>query len=360
MLPILFRIVIPPGWTWVVALGVALALVVGRAWSYRRQAERQKKPVSWGEALWSDKAVLLVVAAGLAAAWRTGVLDRTVSLPLHSYGLMLALAFVSAIWLAQKEAERQGQDAQAVGDLAFWVVVSALVGSRLYFILVNWNDYFGSNAMVVTAVGRIPRILAFWEGGLVFYGGFIAAVIASWWFLRRRNIPFLPYADSLIPSVAFGQFLGRIGCFGAGCCWGRECGDLPWGARFPPESMAYQSMAARANPWKYLDASRLHTLPIHPVQLYESLGELLLFGFLTLWLRPRKRFNGQVMAAWLMLYALLRATTETFRGDVERGVYMGLGAGQWTSIFIFAVGVAVWVIGQRRTRGELEALPAGG
>jgi phosphatidylglycerol:prolipoprotein diacylglycerol transferase len=66
------------------------------------------------------------------------------------------------------------------------------------------------------------------------------------------------------------------------------------------------------------------------------------------------------MAAWLMLYALLRATTETFRGDVERGVYMGLGAGQWTSIFIFAVGVAVWVIGHRRTRGELEALPAGG
>lgn len=359
MLPVIFRIVVPPGWTWVLALAVALAVVVGRAVSYRRQSARQRKPVSWGEALWSDKGVLLAVVIGLAAAWRSGLLDRPVSLPLHSYGLMLALAFVASIWLAQKEAARQGQDAQAVGDLAFWVVISALVGSRVYFILVNWNDYFGSNAMVTTGLGRIPRILAFWEGGLVFYGGFIAAVITSWWFLRQRKIPFLPYADSLLPSVAFGQFLGRIGCFGAGCCWGRSC-DLPWAARFPPESMAYQSMAARTEPWRFIDPSRLHTLPIHPVQLYESLGELVLFGFLTLWLRPRKRFNGQVMAAWLMLYAGLRATTETFRGDVERGVYLGLGAGQWTSMIIFAAGVLVWVVGSRRTRAQLAAGPGGG
>jgi phosphatidylglycerol:prolipoprotein diacylglycerol transferase len=117
-------------------------------------------------------------------------------------------------------------------------------------------------------------------------------------------------------------------------------------------------MAARVNPSRFLDPDHLHTLPIHPVQLYESLGELLLFAFLALWLRPRKRFNGQVMAAWLMLYACLRAVTETFRGDVERGVWMGLGAGQWTSIVIFATGLAIWVVGSRATKAAVAKLPA--
>jgi phosphatidylglycerol:prolipoprotein diacylglycerol transferase len=194
---------------------------------------------------------------------------------------------------------------------------------------------------------------------MVFYGGFIAAALAAAVYLRVKKVAFLPWADTLIPSVAFGQFLGRIGCFGAGCCWGRSCDPaLPWAARFPPESLAFQSMAARVNPARFIDPDHLHTLPIHPVQLYESLGELLLFAFLALWLRPRKRFNGQVMAAWLMLYAFLRAVTETFRGDVERGVWMGLGAGQWTSIVIFATGLAIWVVGSRITKAAVAKLPA--
>jgi phosphatidylglycerol:prolipoprotein diacylglycerol transferase len=177
-------------------------------------------------------------------------------------------------------------------------------------------------------------------------------------YLRVKKMPFLPWADTLIPSVAFGQFLGRIGCFAAGCCWGRSCDPaLPWAARFPPESLAFQSMAARTNASRFIDPDHLHTIPIHPVQLYESLGELLLFAFLAIWLRPRKRFTGQVMSAWLMLYALLRTTTETFRGDVERGVYQGLGAGQWTSMGIFAAGIAIWVVGSRNTKKAVAALP---
>jgi len=358
MLPVLFQIVVSPAWTWVVAVGIALAVVGTRAISFRKHGAREGKKVSWGEALWADKATLGALLVAFLVAWRSGVLDETIRVPLHTYGVMLALAFVAAIWLAQKEAARQGQDPQQVGDVSFWILVSSLVGARLYFILVNWGDYFGSNAMVTTRFGRIPRFFALWEGGMVFYGGFIAAALAAAVYLRVKKIPFLPWADTLIPSVAFGQFMGRIGCFSAGCCWGRSCDPaLPWAARFPPESLAFQSMAARVNPARFIDADHLHTLPIHPVQLYESLGELLLFAFLAIWLRPRKRFNGQVMAAWLMLYAVLRAVTETFRGDVERGVYMGLGAGQWTSIGIFATGVAIWVVGSRATRKAVAALP---
>src|SRR5512137_1445363 len=360
MLPVLFQIAVAPGWSWVLAGAVALAVILGRAVSFRKGASRDGKKASWGEAIWADKAVVGAILVAFLAAWRSGVLEETIRLPLHTYGVMLALAFVAAIWLAQKEAERQGQDPQLVGDLAFWILVSSLVGGRLYFIAVNWTDYFGANAFVATRAGSIPRILALWEGGLVFYGGFIAAALAAAVYLRLKRMPFLPWADTLIPSVAFGQFLGRIGCFGAGCCWGRSCDEaLPWAARFPPESLAFQSMASRANPARFISPDHLHTLAIHPVQLYESLGELLLFAVLAVWLRPRKRFHGQVMAAWLMLYALLRTTTETFRGDVERGVYLGLGTGQWTSILIFATGLAIWVVGSRATRKAVAALPAG-
>jgi phosphatidylglycerol:prolipoprotein diacylglycerol transferase len=195
----------------------------------------------------------------------------------------------------------------------------------------------------VTPFGRIPRVLAFWEGGLVFYGGFIGAALTAWWYMRRHAMPFLAHADTLIPSVAIGHFFGRLGCFCAGCCWGDVAHrHLPWLAKFPPESLAYQTFASRANPAAYLAGDRLATLPLHPTQLYESFGELGLFLLLVLVVRPGKRFHGQVLATWLMLYAVLRTVVELFRGDVERGVWLGLGAGQWTSMVIFAVGAAIW------------------
>ncbi len=138
--------------------------------------------------------------------------------------------------------------------------------------------------------------------------------------------------------------MGRLGCFAAGCCWGDVAhGHLPWAARFPPASLAYQTLAGRENPAAYIAADRLTTLPLHPVQLYESFGELAIFLVLVLVVRPRKRFHGQVLATWLLLYAILRTVSELFRGDVERGVVAGLGVGQWTSLAIFAVGVAMWV-----------------
>jgi phosphatidylglycerol:prolipoprotein diacylglycerol transferase len=350
MLPVLFTLHVPATWAKPAVALLVVVIALGRAWAFRRRrGGDEEKRVSWGAALWDDRwfiATLLVVAAAL---WRAGFLDEDVSLPLHGYGLLLATGFLVAIWLAQREGRRQGQDPESIADLSFWILVSSLVGSRVYFILVNWNDYFGPNAWVSTRFGRIPRLLAVTEGGLVFYGGFIAAVLTAWWILRRRRMAFLPYADTLIPSVAVGQFFGRLGCFAAGCCWGKLCdARLPWAARFPPESLAYQSFAARADPSRFLSADRLTTLPLHPTQIYESLGELLLFLLLVLVVRPRKRFHGQVMATWLMLYAVLRSAVELFRGDLERGVVAGLSVGQWTSVAIFAAGAAIWVMGRRR------------
>jgi phosphatidylglycerol:prolipoprotein diacylglycerol transferase len=343
MLPVLFHVVVPAGLGKPLAVVVLVAVAALRALAYVRRARREKRKASFGAALADDVWTTGILAVVAVALWRSGLLDGELRLPVHTYGLLIASAFLVGIWLAQREARRRGQDPERVADLSFWILVAALVGSRVYYILVNWGDYFGARALVSTPLGRIPRLLAIWEGGLVFYGGFIGAALTAWWYLRRHRMPFLAYADTLIPSVAFGHFLGRLGCFAAGCCWGDVVhGHLPWAARFPPGSLAYQTFAGREHPAAFLAPDRLTTLPLHPVQLYESFGELAIFLFLVAYVRPRKAFHGQVLASWLLAYAVLRTVVELFRGDIERGVVLGLGVGQWTSIVIFAVGAAIW------------------
>ena len=258
--------------------------------------------------------------------------------------------------LAGRAARLAGLDRERVMDLCFWILLAAMVGSRVLFIIVNWEDYAHDPA----------SIFAFWKGGLVFYGGFIGAVLVSIWYMRKHRMSFFPYADAIIPSVAIGHAIGRLGCFAAGCCWGASCDPhLPWAARFPPESLAYQSQLT--NHVIQLGAAR--TLPIHPTQLYEALGELGIFVALTLW-RTRKRFQGELLALYLILYAPLRALIETMRGDEERGrVFNFLGAlarGAWwnlstselISVAIFALGVVLYVTLGRRAGGRTDPVAA--
>src|SRR5512133_2380369 len=278
MLPVLFHIVVPAGFGKPAVVLAVVLITVLRAVAWVRRARRDGEKAGFLRALRDDATTGIVLAIIAAVLWRAGLLDGEIRLPLHTYGLLIASAFLVGIWLAQREARRRGQDPEKLADLAFWILVAALVGSRVYFILVNWGDYFGPNALVATSFGRIPRLLAFWEGGLVFYGGFIGAALTAWWYMRRHKMAFLAHADTLIPSVAFGHFLGRLGCFCAGCCWGGVAhGHLPWAVSFPPESLAFQTFAGRENPAAFLSADRLTTLPLHPVQLYEAFGELAIF-----------------------------------------------------------------------------------
>jgi phosphatidylglycerol:prolipoprotein diacylglycerol transferase len=352
MLPILFSIVIPAGLVRPAAVLAVLLVVLGRAFAWRRRSARDGHPVSWATALGDDWVISAVLVAALGVLWRAGLLDADLRVPLHTYGLLIATGFITGIWLAQREGQRRGQDPERIADLTFWILVAALVGSRVYFILVNWRDYFEPGSfLVATSFGRIPRVLAIWEGGLVFYGGFIGAVLVAWLYMRRHAMGFLAHADTLIPSVALGHFFGRLGCFSAGCCWGDVAhAHLPWAVRFPPQSLAFQTFAGRATPGAFLAADRTATLPLHPTQLYESFGELGLFLLLILVVRPRKRFHGQVLATWLLLYAVLRSVVESFRGDVERGVVLGLGVGTWTSLLIFAAGAVLFATAGRRAR----------
>jgi phosphatidylglycerol:prolipoprotein diacylglycerol transferase len=128
---------------------------------------------------------------------------------------------------------------------------------------------------------------------------------------------------------------------------------------FPPGSLAYEAFAGAPDAHAHLLPGGGGTLPLHPTQLYESFGELGLFLALAFVIRPRKRFDGQVLASWLLGYAVLRATIEAFRGDVARGVVAGLGVGAWTSIAIFVIGVLVWVSARRSALARLPAASAG-
>ena len=209
---------------------------------------------------------------------------------IHTYGFFVALAFLSAIFISKREARLAGEDPEKMGDLIFWVMGAAIIGSRLFYVVIYHYKYFP---------GDILGIFKIWEGGLVFYGGFIGAIVASIIFLKVNKMNVWKAADIVTPTVPFGHFLGRLGCFSAGCCYGKEC-TLPWAVVFKhPESLAKKFV------------------PVHPTQLYESLANLVIFG-LVMFLKRYKKFDGQVFWIYVIVYALTRAVIETFRGD-DRG-----------------------------------------
>jgi phosphatidylglycerol---prolipoprotein diacylglyceryl transferase len=359
MLPVLFTISLTPAWAPLVAAAVALAVGAWQARGARAASEPWKKVAEAG-AIWAGGTALVLYLAVklLGESGNNDLLHltRPLAIPAHTYGLLIATAFLVAMQLAGHAASRAGLNRERVMDLCFWILLAAMAGSRILFIIVNWDEYARDPASV----------FAIWKGGLVFYGGFIGAVAVSVWYMRKHRMSFFPYADAIIPSVAIGHAIGRLGCFAAGCCWGAACDPhLPWAARFPPESLAYQSQLAS----RLIPQGALRSIPIHPTQLYEALGELCIFVALTLW-ASRKRFHGELLALYLILYAPLRATIETMRGDEERGrvlnfigpaargAWWNLSTSELISIGIFAAGVLLYVALGRRAGGRAEPAAA--
>jgi phosphatidylglycerol:prolipoprotein diacylglycerol transferase len=178
-------------------------------------------------------------------------------------------------------------------DLFFYTVLSAIIGARVLFVLINF-DVYRQNPM---------QIFKIWEGGLVFYGGLVLAAIVALWYMRWHRLPFLKWADLMSPLIALGLSFGRVGCFLAGCCYGKET-SLPWAVVFKnPDSLA-----------------RLN-VPVHPTQLYDAANGLAIFFFLT-WMEKRKTFDGQIFWLFLFLYSMTRFFIEIFRGD-PRGFLFG-------------------------------------
>lgn len=365
MLPILYTFVFKTPLAQGVLYLLAVGLVAYAAWAGWRGAsgkpDKHGEPTAPARADQVQRAVIFgVIGAGLAYFGLYYALPSSAFLgskgegiPIHTYGVMIATGFILAVLLSGAQAKREWRGEEGlrkrdqIMDLAFWVLLAGLGGSRLLFVIVNWKQYADN-----------PSDLLSLGGGLVFYGGLIGATIAGYVYTRIYKIEFFRLADLAMPTVSLGQCFGRLGCFSAGCCWGDVAKEnYIFGAEFPGAGLARNlfgqfsntsSLAAdsMSKDMRWVDpvtgqifanqnaseglvqiskwvSEHGHTLPVHPTQIYESLGQFAVMLIL-LFMRRYRRFHGQIFAMWLMAYAVLRSTVELFRGDVERGTLNGL------------------------------------
>jgi len=251
---------------------------------------------------------------------------------LHPYGLLLAAAFLAALFLSGPRIRRRAGVGQAVVlDLFQIILLSSIVGARIFFVAFHWDLYRAAPL----------HALAIWEGGMTLYGGLLLPIPAVWIMLRRRRISFLDVADCVAPSLALGIAIGRIGCFLRGCCYGLPT-DSPLGLRFPEGGEASlqgrRILLERGVAYADLPASPA----LHPTQLYSSFGGLLIF-LLVLWIERRVRYRGAMFGAFLLLYGAHRMIMDLFRYyDPASSGAWGLTVSQWVSVGFLAAGLLVW------------------
>jgi phosphatidylglycerol---prolipoprotein diacylglyceryl transferase len=170
---------------------------------------------------------------------------------LHTYGVLVAVAFLTALWLVGRLAKQRKMDVDAVTNLGIYCALSAIAGAKLMMFVVDFK-YYREHPEQIFSIATL-------QAAGVFYGGLIAALLVSWWYMRRKGLPMLATADLFAPAIALGHGIGRLGCFAAGCCWGIAC-ERPWAVTF-------------TNPVANdLVGVPLGT-PLHPTQLYEAIAE---------------------------------------------------------------------------------------
>jgi phosphatidylglycerol:prolipoprotein diacylglycerol transferase len=265
-------------------------------------------------------------------------LFRIGNFPINTYGVLLALAFLAALIIAARLAARDGLPRERVYDLGLWMLLAALVGSK---VLMLWTEpLYRENPSSLFS-------LDFLRSGGVFYGGFLGAVLTGYFLIKRYGLPWWKTADAFAPGIALGQAIGRQGCFAAGCCWGKPT-TLPWGVKFTEAGHEVTGVPIDVH--------------LHPTQLYESFAALAIFFFL-LWLHKHKRFTGQVILFYGLLYALTRFTIEFFRDD-PRGDVMGLtsmtglSTSQLISLLIGIASIVILIVRRRAVGGGAGKVPA--
>ncbi len=238
------------------------------------------------------------------------ILFRIGSFEIHSFGVMMALAWLAASRYLDGRFRSAGWPRDAVADLVLWSLIGALVGARILYLIVEFPSWMDDVAGAI-----------FSRSGFVFYGGFFGGTAGGAWAVRRRDLPARAVADAVAPALALGLFIGRIGCFLAGDDYGKPS-NVPWAVRFSdPDALAPLGIA------------------LHPTQLYLSLNGLALFGILHA-ASKRERFAGRIFCLFLMLYAVTRFVIEFFRGD-PRGMFGPFSTSQWIGILVLPV--AIWL-----------------
>lgn len=230
---------------------------------------------------------------------------------LHSYGLFIAAAFMMAIAWSMREARQRGLNPDLLADLGFYVILGSILGARILYVLIN-PSYFRHNP---------AEIFMFWKGGLVFSGGAILATIFAIRFLQSRQQDLWLWLDTVVPGIALGEAIGRIGCLAAGCCYGAQC-SLPWAIAFH-----FEESLAPLN------------VPLHPTQLYHSLAGLICF-VLALLIKSRIHHTGWLMGIFLMQFGAFRFVIELFRADY-RGDFGPISVTQFIALGAIVLGAYI-------------------
>ena len=243
--------------------------------------------------------------------------------PVYTYGVLLAAAYLLGLQFALWRAKVRGLDPNRVMDLGIWIIVSALVGAKLLLVIVEWDTY-----------SRNPgELMALARSGGVFYGGLIVAVLTAFWYMWRHRMPLWTVSDVFAPGIALGHVIGRMGCFFAGCCFGKPT-DVPWAITFHSEYAA-RNVGTPIN------------VALHPTQLYEAGAELLILGLLIATERKGRPFPGRTFWGYMLLYGISRFIIEFYRGDTRGAVGM-FSTSQFVSLLIVPLSIVMLLLLARR------------
>jgi phosphatidylglycerol:prolipoprotein diacylglycerol transferase len=247
----------------------------------------------------------------------------------HTYGLLLALAFIAGIWLTSRNARKAGMNPDSIWNVGLIIIFAALVGAKVLLFFSDYS-YYSQNPREIFSLSTL-------RSTGVYYGGLLLALGASALYLRRAQLPAWRIADLAAPGIALGQAIGRLGCLSAGCCYGKPT-HLPWGITFTSK-YAYDNVGVPLN------------TPLHPTQIYESLATFLLFLYLS-WRLSRKHLTGQIILEYLATYAAVRFVVEFFRDDDRGFVLNGLLSTSQLIAILTTLGCAALYLYLRRRPGE--------
>ena len=248
----------------------------------------------------------------------------------YTYGVLLATAYLTGLQLALVRARQRGLDPVRMLDLGVYIIIAALVGAKLLLLMTEFDSYRSNPA----------ELWSLMRAGGVFYGGLIAAVLVAFWYITRHGLPLWTTCDLFAPGIALGHVIGRMGCFMAGCCYGRPT-TLPWGITFT-------DLFAATNVGTPLGVA------LHPTELYEAGAELIVLVLLLTTERKGRPFPGRTFWGYLLLYAISRFIIEFYRGD-PRGVVFGVSTSQFISLILAPLSVVMLAVLSRRTSAPAPA-----
>jgi phosphatidylglycerol:prolipoprotein diacylglycerol transferase len=335
MRPILFFLPAKPIFLIALAIGAVLT-AVGLLPRFRKS-----QAFSYGWFLLLVAGVVHFVGTGVKEPWAAWQ-QTWKPVPLYSYGVMLGLSLIGGWYLALRLAQQEGLPREKIASCYMWTAISAVVASRILYVLTNWSA-FENNLLDIVMVNK---------GGLVAYGGFLGGFIASWVYCARHKISILHWADNAVPSISLGLSITRIGCFLFGCDFGART-SLPWAVRFPGRDAL---MAPNGSPAfeKHVHIYNLPTdatasFPVHPTQLYESLLGLCLLCVCLL-VRKHRKMQGMVFLTFVWGYGIPRFLLEFIRDDEQRGGLFGWSTSQLIGLSTSALGLILFFFLRERAK----------